>query len=72
MKIEITGCDNCPFRISIEDYGINEYGLYCSYSINNGNKIKTDDTMGNYRSNLPHNCPITLNGGEITIKTKTD
>ena len=68
MKIEVTGCNNCPFGFK------GEFEHLCSYNLYHTDDpiIDTGNGNGDYRADKPYNCPITLNGGEITIKTKTE
>lgn len=70
MKIEVTGCNNCPFRVEDSDYG-----KICAYNVNDksgAGLIFTGNDGGNYRTNAPRNCHITLNGGTITVTTKSE
>lgn len=64
MQIEVTGCNNCPFAL------YNSCVMFNNVPITKGAPVLT--LQGEYVHFVPHNCPITINGGEITIKTKTE
>ena len=59
MNIEITGCNDCPFKI---DFGQDKHK---SYECNLDENIQATTKP---RNNIPKNCPIPKE--EITIKPK--
>lgn len=67
MQIEVTGCNKCPFAVK---YRCNLW--YDKLSDLTEPQVCENEHSHVYKNDLPHNCPITLNGGEITIKTKTE
>lgn len=66
MKIEITGCNNCPFKYAyLDSYENHNYECSAQWFLTNSISIDTESC-----DYIPYECPIKLNNGSIEISIK--